>query len=291
MPSVKMLEAYPMKDGLPRNTSTAYPYDPVMFWQNRDPRFDATIAYNGGPWALSGNAARRQWTYNQAVSESNGNGVYCKRFTSPTLVAGNVRYTNNVGGNGFDWIELRLAEVMLNYADCLNETGNLAGAKDLVRQIRVRAGIVAGTADYGLSPAGGPDAMRTLILNERMVEFAFENKRNSDLRRSRTMHLLTGSMQKLEITLVKPPVGTVLNDKGVLEAVTGGVMFRETLNTNDKTVYTKYFNTVITTNSSYSPYNVPEFHYFYTFHDDFVNNGFDIAPTIGWAGGTFDPLD
>lgn len=291
MPSVKMLEAYPMKDGLPRGTSAAFPYDPVMFWQNRDPRFEATIAYNGGPWALSGNAARRQWTYNQAAGETNGNGVYCKRFTTPSLAAANVRYTNNIGGNGMDWIELRLAEVMLNYADCLNETGNLAGAKDMVRQIRVRAGIVAGTADYGLNLAGSIDAMRTLILNERMVEFAFENKRNSDLRRSRTMHLLSGNMQKIEITLVKPPVGSVLNDKGILEAVTNGVMFRETLNTNDKAVFTKYFNVVVTTNSSYSPYNVPVFHYFYTFHDDFVNNGLNIAPTIGWAGGTFDPLD
>jgi hypothetical protein len=291
MPSLKMLQAYTMKDGLPRGTSIDYPYDDIMFWQNRDPRFEATIAYNGGPWALSGKATRRQWTYNQAASETNGNGVYCKRFTSPTLAAGNVRYTNNVGGNGFDWIELRLAEVMLNYADCLNETGNLNGAKDMVRQIRQRAGIVQGSADYGLNLAGSPSEMRTLILNERMVEFAFENKRNSDLRRSRTMHELTGNMQKIEINLVNPPVGTDLKDKGVLEAVTNGVMFRETLNTNDKTVFTKYFRVIVTTNGSYSPYNVPQFHYFYTFHDDFVNNGFNIEPTIGWSGGTFDPLD
>lgn len=287
MPTIKMLEAYPMKDGLPLGTSTAYPYDATMFWQNRDPRFDATIAYNGGPYALSGNLSRRQWTYNTAVGESNGNGVYCKRFTTPTLPISGVRYTNNIGGNGMDWIELRLAEVMLNYADCLNETGNLAGAKDLVRQIRIRAGIVAGSGsnDYGLGPITNAAAMRTLILNERMVEFAFENKRNADLRRSRTMHLLTGNMQKLEIALVKS------SDKAVLEAVTNGVMFRETLNTNDKPTFTKYFRLVTTTNGNYGAYSTPEFHYFYTFHNDFVNNGFNIIPTVGWAGGTFDPLD
>ncbi|WP_443939422.1 RagB/SusD family nutrient uptake outer membrane protein [Pedobacter sp. MW01-1-1] len=287
MPSVKMLDAYPMRDGLPRGTSSAYPYDATMFWQNRDPRFDATIAYNGGPFALSGNANRRQWTYNNAISETNGNGVYCKRFTTPTLAVAGVRYTNNIGGNGMDWIELRLAEVMLNYADCLNETGDLAGAKNMVRQIRVRAGIVAGSGsnDYGLGPVTSMSAMRTLILNERMIEFAFENKRNSDLRRSRTMHLLNGTMQKMEINLVNS------SDKAVLEAVTNGVMFRESLNTNDKATFTKYFRIVYTSISGYGPYAVPEFHYFYTFHNDFVNNGFNIQPTIGWSGGTFDPLN
>jgi hypothetical protein len=98
-------------------------------------------------------------------------------------------------------------------------------------------------------------------------------------------------MSKLEIQLVKPPVGSVLNDKGVLEAVTNGVMFRDNLNINDKTVYSTYFRTVVVTNTTYLPYNIPEFHYFYTFHNDFVNFGANIAVTSGWPGGTFDPLD
>ncbi|WP_293309720.1 RagB/SusD family nutrient uptake outer membrane protein [Pedobacter sp. UBA5917] len=284
-PTTKMLDAYPMKDGKPRGTSTAFPYDATMFWQNRDPRFEATFANNGSLYPLSGNTTRKQWTYNTAVGESNGNAVYVKRFTTPGLASGSVRYSNNLGGSGMDWIEMRFAEVMLNYADCLNETGNVAGAKDLVRQIRVRAGVVAGDADYGLGLAGSTATLRTLILGERQIEFAFENKRNADLRRSRTMHLLTGNMSKLEIQLNSTA------DKTTLETTTNGVMFRETINVNDKTTYNKYFKTVMVTNTTYLPYNVPEFHYFYTFHNDFVNFGANIAPTIGWPGGTFDPLD
>ncbi|MVN92656.1 RagB/SusD family nutrient uptake outer membrane protein [Mucilaginibacter aquatilis] len=285
MATKKLLDAYPMRDGNPRGTSTQFPYDDLLFWQNRDPRFEATIAYNGGSWPLSGNLNRRQWTYNTAVGESNGNGVYCKRFTTPTLTAANVPYSNNLGGNGMDWIELRLAEVMLNYADCMNETGNSAGAKDMVRQLRVRANIVQGNNDYGLGNVNGIEQVRTLLINERMIEFAFENKRNSDLRRTRQMHLLNGNMTKLEVQL------NVASDKAVLEASTNGVAFRETLNTNDKATYQKYFRHVLTTNTQYLPYNVPEYHYFYTFHNDFVNNGANIATTIGWPGGTFDPLD
>lgn len=295
--TTKLLNAYTTRDGNKITNATAqYPYDAVMFWQNRDPRFEATIAYNGSSWPLSGNTTRKQWTYNAALAETTGNGVYCKRFSTPGLASGNVRYSNNLGGSGMDWIELRLAEIMLNYADCENEAplGNISIAKDMVRQIRVRAGIVqgVGTNDYGLGVAGDVATMRDLILNERMVEFAFEGKRNSDLRRSRLMYTLNEPMTKLEIRLVRPFVSTSnQGDKAVLEAVTNGVMFRETLNINDKTTYQRYFINFEYTDPNYLPYNVPTFHNFYTFHNDFVNNGINIAPTIGWAGGTFDPLD
>lgn len=284
VPTTKMLEAYPMRDGKPRGTSTAYPYDAVMYWQNRDPRFEATFATNGSVYPLSGNANRKQYTYNNAADESNGNAVYVKRFTTPGLAAGSVSYTNSVGGSGMDWIDLRFAEVMLNYADCLNETGNIALAKDMVRQIRARAGVVAGDSDYGLGLANSTADLRTLILGERQIEFAFENKRNADLRRTRTMHLLTGNMAKMEVVLVNS------SDKGVLERVTNGVMFRETLDFNDKATFTKYFRNTTTT-PNFNAYSIPEFHYFYTFHNDFVNFGANILTTVGWPGGTFDPLD
>ncbi|WP_442588798.1 RagB/SusD family nutrient uptake outer membrane protein [Pedobacter sp. AW31-3R] len=285
VPTTKMLDAYPMKDGKPIGTSAEYTYDATMFWQNRDPRFEATFAYNGSVYPLSGNATRKQWTYNTAINESNGNAVYVRRFTTPGLATGAVKYSNGIGGSGMDWIEMRFAEVMLNYADCLNETGNISLAKDLVRQIKVRAGVVPGDADYGLALAGGTAALSTLILNERQIEFAFENKRNADLRRSRTMHLLSGNMSKLEIQL------SAKEDKDILEVMRNGVMFRESLNINDKAVYNRYFRTVTVTNTTYLPYNVPEFHYFYTFHNDFVNFGANIVPTVGWSGGSFDPLD
>ncbi|WP_316739477.1 RagB/SusD family nutrient uptake outer membrane protein [Pedobacter aquatilis] len=283
-PTVKMLESYPMRDGKPRGTSTDFPYDPVMFWQNRDPRFEATFATNGSVYPLSGNTTRKQWTYNNAINESNGNAVYVKRFTTPGLAVGGVSYSNGIGGSGMDWIELRFSEVMLNYADCLNETGNIAFAKDLVRQIRVRGGVVAGNADYGLGLANSTSDFRTLLLAERQVEFAFENKRNADLRRTRTFHLLTGNMSKLEVSLANTA------DKALLEAVTNGVMFRETINVNDKTTYQRYFRNVTTT-PNFGAYAIPEFHYFYTFHNDFVNFGANITTTVGWPGGTFDPLD
>lgn len=288
--TINLMDAYPMKDGNRISTTGAYTYDPVMFWQNRDPRFTATFAYNGSVWPLSGKTTRRQWTYVNAAQESAGWGVYCKRFSTASLAAGSVPYTSNLGGNGMDWIEMRFAEVMLNYAECLNETGNLALAKDLVRQIRIRAGIEQGAAgnDYGLGAATSVDAMRDLIFNERFIEFAFENKRNADLRRMRRMHLLTGTMSAM--TIETQTSGT----RATLEAVvnpTTGQMFRDNLNIEDKATYLTYFKPYSIVQPISRPYSVPEFHYFYTFHNDFVYSGVNIQPTIGWAGGTFDPLD
>ncbi|MFC5282772.1 RagB/SusD family nutrient uptake outer membrane protein [Pedobacter alpinus] len=285
--TTKLLDAYPMKDGNPIGQSGSYTYDPVMFWQNRDPRFEATIAYNGSNWPLSGNMSRKQWAYNTAINEGTVRGVYCKRFTTPSLSPGVVRYQGNIGGNGMDWIEIRFAEVMLNYAECLAATNSPDLAKNLIRELRQRAGIEAGTNDYGLGNVSGV-ALQDLILNERMIEFAFENKRNSDLRRTRKMHLLAGNMSTIQIELANGAT-----TKAILEAVnpTTNVMFRETININNKSTYLQYFRPYTLVTPNYLPYNVPEFHYFYTFHNDFVNTGVDIQPTIGWAGGTFDPLD
>ncbi|HEY1199542.1 MAG TPA: RagB/SusD family nutrient uptake outer membrane protein, partial [Niastella sp.] len=64
-PTVNMLNAYSMKDGVPADKSQeavgSYKYDSNHIWLNRDPRFNATIGYNGGAWVLTGKATRRQW--------------------------------------------------------------------------------------------------------------------------------------------------------------------------------------------------------------------------------------
>ncbi|WP_437919075.1 RagB/SusD family nutrient uptake outer membrane protein [Sphingobacterium sp. LRF_L2] len=282
----KLLQAYPMKDGNRIDQAGNYTYDAVMFWQNRDPRFTATFAYNGSVYPLSGNTSRRQWTYVGAkvgdVAEGANWGVYTKKFTTPTLAATSVPVTNDIGGSGMDWIEMRLAEVMLNYADCANETGDMATAKNMVRTIRQRAGIEQGSNDYGLGSIAGIADMRDLILNERMIEFAFENKRNSDLRRMRRWHLLSGeSLETIRIELQTDVSVDNLN-KGD----------RDTISIEKKPNYQKYFRMSIQAqNTGFGAINIPEYHNFYTFHNDYVWRGVDIYPTIGWSGGTFDPLD
>ena len=88
-----------------------------------------------------------------------------------------------------DYVVMRLAEVMLNYAETANETGDINTAIDILTQIRKRAGIEAGLdGKYGITAASRED-IREAILLERSIEFCFEGHRFWDLRRWRKAHI------------------------------------------------------------------------------------------------------
>jgi hypothetical protein len=72
-----------------------------------------------------------------------------------------------------NWMEIRYAEVLLNLAEALGEGNEAYG---LINQVRARA---------GLDPisAGTSGTFASKLLQERRVEFAFENKRWADLLR------------------------------------------------------------------------------------------------------------
>lgn len=92
-----------------------------------------------------------------------------------------------VGGANIDWIEIRLADVVLMYAEALNEETNDITARTAalvqLKKIRDRAGLI----DFGLP--GAPTIpltqvdVRTAIAKERRLELAFEGQRWFDLLR------------------------------------------------------------------------------------------------------------
>jgi hypothetical protein len=294
-PTWNLVQAYSMNNGLPI-TDTNSGYNAIQFWLNRDPRFEATVAYNGDPWALSGKATRKQWSYTGVLDETAGTivtGFYCKRFCNPTLTPAQAVYNSNSGGgNGMDWIEMRFAEVVLNLAECANEVGNLTEAKSMVRSIRQRAGIVAGSYDYGLSVATDVVSMRKLLLNERQVEFAIEGMRYFDLRRTRNLSLITPRLSYKVVP--KPPyyagTGTVAGRIYLDMANSVGVKPRDTANLNNITTYTAIFVTPVVTVSLEGANTIilPDKYYVYPLPNLFTQTPV-IQQTIGWAGGTFDP--
>ncbi len=298
-PTWNLVQAYTMSNGLPV-THASSGYNSVMFWQNRDPRFEASIAYNGAAWPLSGKATRKQWTHTGVPDEPSGTiatGFYCKRITNPTLTAAASVYTTSGGGNGMDWIEMRFAEVILNLAECANETGKLAEAKNMVRLIRQRAGIVAGAFDYGLSVAADIPSMRSLILNERMVEFAMEAKRYWDVRRTRNFGLIS-ARQSYRLTVKLPYVAGTLPSPPVAGRIyidapdAFGVRPRDTANLNNPVVYSSIYTTpgTIASIEGSNVINIPAKYYFYALPNFFSQNSFTIEQTQGWINGTFDPL-
>lgn len=73
-------------------------------------------------------------------------------------------------------VMLRLADIILVRAEALNELNMTGEALAMLNMVRNRAGLENSTAM-------GQDAVRTAILDERLVELAFEGKRWHDLNR------------------------------------------------------------------------------------------------------------
>jgi hypothetical protein len=296
-PTWNLVQAYSGANGLPI-TDVNSGYSATQYWLNRDPRFAATIAVNGDLWALSGKATRRQWHYTGNLDETAASivtGFYCKKLCNPAITAAAAPYVSNTGGgNGMDWIEMRFAEVMLNLAECANEIGNMTVAKDMVRQIRQRAGIVVGAYDYGLSVATTIPQMRSLILNERQIEFAFEGARNFDLRRTRNLSLIT-TRQSYKVSVKAPYAAGTGTTAGItyLDKVNAqGFKPRDTANLTNPSVYTSIFVVpgIVSSLEGTNTISLPDKYYVYPLPTLFTQVP-AIEQTIGWAGGTFNPYE
>jgi len=294
-PTWNLVQSYTTKEGLPI-THPSSGHDATLFWLNRDPRFDMSIAYNGGIWPLSNKVGRKQWSYTGVLDEQASTivtGFYTKKITNPTLAATQALYNSNTGGgSGMDWVEFRFAELVMNLAECANETGRLSESKDMVRKIRQRAGIVVGTMDYGLDVATDAASMRSLILNERMVEFAMEGKRYWDLRRTRNYGLISSrlAMRWAPKSPYFAGTGTTAGRIYLDKPDAFGVRPRDTANLNNPSVYTSIFTVTTATLEGSNVINIPERYYFYALPNFFNQSTYVMAQTIGWAGGTFDPL-
>lgn len=274
-PTLALVNAFPMKDGK-AITEEGSGYDPVHYWLDRDPRFAATIAWNGALWELSGKTGRRQWNYDGAVSGADGNGPWGGFYSRKAL---RLEYSDSESERSeTDWIEIRFAEVLMNLAEAAGEIGKTDEAYTILKRIRERAGIEAGADNaYGLAADMTKDQMREAILLERQIEFAFENKRPQDLRRRRLLQQLNGSRrQGLQITLI--------GDRNALEdGVAAG-----TIDLDES--YEDYFVEKLEDGDTESVINIPEHYYFYAIPQRHFEVNPMLEQTKGWENGTFDPL-
>ena len=283
-PTWDLVSAFPMKNGM-AITEAGSGYDPVYYWKNRDPRFNATIVYNGEVWGLSGQASRKQWTYTGTPNNPEGTvsntGFYTRKGVNPATLR------VNAANGTTDWVEIRLAEVMLNLAECANATGRTQEAYDMLTKIRQRAGITPGANSlYGLKAGMTQPEMLTAILNERRIELAFENKRYDDLRRHKLWTALNGTRrQKLTITVKAPYNTTILNSP---ISPNSTIKVRDTINVEGPS-YTQFFTAVVG-NLDTQPINYLDKYYFYAIPNTHLSRNPNLQNTNGWVGGTFDPL-
>ena len=112
-------------------------------------------------------------------------------------------------GSEHDWIELRLADVILLYAEALNENGNTAAALTQLNRIRSRAGL----AD---SSATSQADVRQAIQDERRLELAFEGHRWFDLVRTNTVNAEMGVTVSPNYHVFPIPTSEVRSTNGVI---------------------------------------------------------------------------
>lgn len=180
-PTQNLVNAYPMVNGLPI-TDPASGFDPATPYANRDPRLTATVFVNGMLWLN-----RAVQLYSGGVDRPGGSlqqtktGYYMRKFMGKFESSATATYQQTI----HDYVYLRYAEVLLNYAEALNEfSGPTTEVFDMLHQIRQRAGIEAGGDNtYGIPADANQEQLREYIHNERRLEMAFEEQRFFDIRR------------------------------------------------------------------------------------------------------------
>lgn len=186
-PSQNLVDAFLMLDGKTIDDPTSkYTYDPQNPYVNRDPRLTFTVFYNGATWLK-----RSVETFNGGLDRSNMPGLFTTQtgYYLRKFLGLNETKADNSGFNGayHHYQIFRYAEILLNYAEALNEVDtekNKSDIEDCLIKIRKRAGIEAGDdGRYGLPTTYSQQEMRKIIHNERRIELAFEEHRFWDIRR------------------------------------------------------------------------------------------------------------
>lgn len=116
------------------------------------------------------------------------------------------------GGSDHDWIELRLADVILLYAEALNENGKSDEALVQLNKVHTRAGLTTLTNVVLNTQA----LVRQAIYNERRVELAFEGHRWFDLVRTGTVNTEMGQTIESKYHLFPIPLSEILATNGII---------------------------------------------------------------------------
>ncbi|WP_266367563.1 RagB/SusD family nutrient uptake outer membrane protein [Tellurirhabdus rosea] len=191
-----LVDDYEMMDGTRFDWSK--PEQAANPYANRDPRFYASVLYDGAQWKPRSsanqsrdplgqiqtgryevtNATGQKTTHfgldtrNSPIEDWNGSytGYYFRKFidANPAIVDQNT-------WQEVPWPILRYTEAVLNYVEACIELGQDAEARNWLNKIRFRSGMPAVTESG--------DALRQRYRNERRIEMAYEEQRYHDTRR------------------------------------------------------------------------------------------------------------
>ena len=293
-PTWEFVKEFPMKDGrLYNDPLSAYFMSDEEFlqnyWKNRDPRFDKSVVWNGKLYEVSGKNGKRQYTALGIAHElddfginpnANTNSTNLDRYTGFFILKNSLLHLTQaeVQQYDLDFVVMRFAEVMFNYAETANETGDSGTALNILRQIRERAGIEPGVdGNYGIT-ASSKEEVREAILAEKNIEFCFEGHRFWDLRRLRLLDRLDGA--------TKEGVEAIAIESDESEMAIGKA--RDLADNYELVEENFKYSTLQVPRSGVQQSVLPENYYFFPIQQDVLDRNPELEQNVGW-GGSFDP--
>lgn len=181
MPTAELVDEFEMADG--SKFSWANPVHAANPYANREPRFYATILYNGANWKgrvldITDGGGVDGFVQAGSISEPKNTitGYYPKKMLDPK----NTSFVQNRSTQS--WHEIRYAEVLLILSEAQLFADRLAESKATLNKLRTKRGVPGVNANT-------KDQLFAALQHERIVELALEGHRYWDLRRWRLAHV------------------------------------------------------------------------------------------------------
>lgn len=134
-----------------------------------DPRLYSTMFYNTKWMTVYGDSF-------DSVYGANDSEVFCRKYENDGFYPN--EFTPAAFQSGINYRMMRYADVLLYYAECLNELGQTSQAYPYIQQVRARAGL----ADLAVVHPNLTQAqMRDQLAHERYLEFGLEGRRFEDI--------------------------------------------------------------------------------------------------------------
>lgn len=187
IPTQQLVDSYDMLDGTEPITgynggdafspiiNPASGYDEQNPYANRDPRLAQSILYDGATWPRVNDVVNKK--LDLSIKETWLSGYYLVKYLDDRIDH------LKTGKTSMNFQMMRYAEVLLNYAEAINEAADNASNRQLavaqLNAIRARAGITGTLDATNFTQA----KLRERIRKERRVELCFEEHRFFDIRR------------------------------------------------------------------------------------------------------------
>jgi len=181
-PTQNLVDAYEMKDGPPfswdNSTHVANMYYDGSGTPTRDPRLYLNVLTNGTTW-LKQKVETFEGGKNKVLDGSTKTGYYLRKYMNPSVSLDPV----NPNKLEHHYILFRYAEILLNYAEAMNEWKGPDGTTtEYPVSARAALNMVRDCANMKHVEEIGADFTEK-VRNERRIELAFEGHRFYDLRR------------------------------------------------------------------------------------------------------------